>query len=514
MEEFSSIYVFHLRGDARTSGEKRRKEGGNVFGSSTRTGISIVLLVKNNKSSKNGKIFFHDIGDYLSGEEKLQKIAEMHSIGGDNGNSPGWDIITPDCYGDWLRQRTAFPKPHIRIGSAGREECLFGIRSGGIYTNRDAWAYNDSKELLVKNLHIMIDAYNSSIGQPKQKIIKNSQRISWSRGLHNLLKSGEKLNFNVEAMQIAAYRPFNLRYHYHDKNFNELMSKMPQIFPGNQLKNRAICITRPVGGIEFSVLMTKHACDAAFLGFTQCFPLYENSVNISSQNKAEGLLGQGEQKVAITDRGLELFQLAYPGKDIRKKDIFYYAYGFLHSPAYRSYFASTLDREFPGIWPVEKYEDFLQFKEAGIKLGDLHCDFNEVAPYPVSFNKGETALVTPHNPQSFYRVNKKMKFAGTGRQKDRKTVIYNSNITITGIPEKAYNYVVNRKPALEWVMERQRIIKDKDSGIVNDPNDFANEAMGDPAYPLKLFRRIITVSMETLKIVESLPPLDLGDKKK
>lgn len=218
--------------------------------------------------------------------------------------------------------------------------------------------------------------------------------------------------------------------------------------------------------------------------------------------------------VAIRDGGLQLFQSAYPGKEICKEDLFYYTYGFLHSPVYRSHFASTLDKEFPGIWPVEKYEDFLEFKEAGRKLGDLHCDFNEAPEYPVSFNKGETALIPPRNPQSFYHIDKKMKFAGTGKQKDRKTVIYNSNITITGIPEKAYNYVVNRKPALEWVMERQRIIKDKDSGIVNDPNCFANEAMGDPAYPLKLFRRIITVSLKTLEIVENLPPLDLGDKKK
>ena len=514
VEEFSSIYVLHLRGDARTAGEERRKEGGNVFGSSSRAGISIVLLVKNNKITKNGKIFFHNIGDYLSSGEKLQKINEMYSIAGNNGNLAEWDIIIPDCYNDWLRQRVEFPKPHIRIGDRDNEEYLFGIRSGGIFTKRDAWIYNDSKELLGKNIHIMMDAYNKSIGQSEQNRINDPRRISWSRNLRKLLKSGKKLSFNGKAMQIAAYRPFNLRYHYHDKDFNEYMSKMPQIFPGNQLKNRAICITGPIDGDKFSALMTKHACDAAFMGYTQCFPLYVYPANRTGQSKEEGIFGKGERGVAIMDGGLKFFQSAYPGKEICKEDIFYYTYGFLHSPVYRSHFANTLDKELPGIWPVEKYEDFLKFKEAGRKLGNLHCDFNKAPEYPVSFNKGETALVPPHNPQSFYRVDKKMKFAGTGRQKDRKTVIYNPNITITGIPEKAYNYVVNRRPALEWVMERQRIIKDGDSGIVNNPNDFANEAMGDPAYPLKLFQRIITVSLETLKIVENLPPLDLDDKKK
>jgi len=102
-----------------------------------------------------------------------------------------------------------------------------------------------------------------------------------------------------------------------------------------------------------------------------------------------------------------------------------------------------------------------------------------------------------------------MRFVGTRGKVDKTTVIYNHNITMTNIPLEAYEYVVNGKPALEWVMERQCVKTDKDSGIINDANDYANETMKNPAYPLELFQRVITVSLETMKIVRSLPKLDL-----
>ena len=511
VEEFSSIYVFHLRGNARTSGLKWRKEGGKVFGSGSRASISIVLLVKNNKNTKNGKIYFHDIGDYLSREEKLRKISEMHSIAGHNGNLPEWDLIIPDRHGDWLGQRAAFPEPYIRIGGKVREEYLFNTRSGGIEAKRDAWVYNDSKERLMHNLHIMIDTYNRSVSQVGQGDVNNPKKISWSYGLRRLRKSGKEVSFNRDAMQIVAYRPFNLRHHYNDKDLNENRAQMPRIFPCESVANRAICISGPIAGATFSALMTKHAIDSEFMRWTQCFPLYYRPANAGSVN--DHLLDTEEQKIAITDEGMGLFHSAYPEKVVCKEEIFYYTYGFLHSPSYRKRFVNTLDKEFPGIWPVKKYEDFLAFVQAGRDLGDLHCDFNKVEQFEVIFNTGGTALVAPQDPKSFYRV-RKMKFAGTGTKLDKSTVIYNSNITISGIPLEAYNYVVNGRSALEWVMRRQQVSVDKDSGIVNDPNDFANEVMGDPAYPLKLFQRIITVSLETLKIVENLPPLDLGDKKK
>ena len=251
------------------------------------------------------------------------------------------------------------------------------------------------------------------------------------------------------------------------------------------------------------------------MGWSISFPLYADYGNGSARKKKEILIDNGKQRSAVTDKGLDFFRAAYPGKDISREDLFYYIYGFLHASDYRKFFINTLDKELPRIWPVSGYHDFLAFVKAGRKLGKIHCDFDEVEPYSVGFNKGETALAPTslREAKDFYRVTK-MKFAGKRPNEDKSEVIYNSNITITGIPLKAYEYIVSGRPALEWVMARQKVSRDKASGIINDPNDFANEAMGDPAYPLKLFQRIITVSLKTIEIVENLPPLDLGDKKK
>lgn len=198
--------------------------------------------------------------------------------------------------------------------------------------------------------------------------------------------------------------------------------------------------------------------------------------------------------------------MAYPTEAISKDDLFYYVYGLLHSEDYRARFADNLSKQLPRIPAVKGAANFWAIVEAGRKLGDLHCDYEQAQPYPIAFTRGDTSLVPPPDPERFYRVEQ-MKFAGKRPNLDKTTVIYNANITLSGIPLEAYDYVVNGKPALEWVMERQCVKKDKASGIVNDANRYAIETVGDPAYPLTLFQRVITVSLETMKIVKALPPL-------
>jgi predicted helicase len=214
------------------------------------------------------------------------------------------------------------------------------------------------------------------------------------------------------------------------------------------------------------------------------------------------------QRDAITDVGLAHFQNAYPGEEITKDDLFYYTYGLLHSTDYRDRYADNLSKDLPRIPVVKSIEGFRAFVDAGRKLGDLHVGYESVEPYPVAIAQGDLRLANIDDPESFYRVEQ-MKFAGKRPKLDKSTVLYNSNITMTGIPLEAYEYVVNGKPALEWVMERQCVKTDKASGIVNDANRYANETVGDPAYPLLLFQRMITVSLETMKIVRSLPALDI-----
>lgn len=210
----------------------------------------------------------------------------------------------------------------------------------------------------------------------------------------------------------------------------------------------------------------------------------------------------------ITDEGLAHFQSAYPGEAISKKDLFYYVYGLLHSEDYRARFADNLTKQLPRIPRVKTAADFWHFSKAGRDLAALHVNYEQVEPFPVTIAQGALALAHIPDPVKFYRVEK-MKFGGKRPAQDKSTVIYNANITITGIPLEAYDYVVNGKPALEWVMERQCVKTDKASGIVNDANRYATETVGDPAYPLLLFQRVITVSLETMKIVRGLPRLEI-----
>ena len=247
-------------------------------------------------------------------------------------------------------------------------------------------------------------------------------------------------------------------------------------------------------------------------GGRQCFPLmlYEQAAPadagdlFASQDASTGYTVRD----GITDAGLKHFQAAYPGETITKEDLFYYVYGLLHSEDYRSTFADNLSKELPRIPTVKTATDFWAFTAAGRKLGNLHVGYETVEPHPVTVAQGDLRLAHIPDPQAFFHVTK-MRFGGSGKAKDKTTITYNSNITITNIPEAAYDYVVNGKPAIEWVMERQAVKEDPTSGITNDANRYAVETVGDPRYPFDLLCRVITVSLETVQIVGGLPKLDI-----
>ncbi len=300
---------------------------------------------------------------------------------------------------------------------------------------------------------------------------------------------------------------------------------MPCIFPMEKaVENKIIQLTGigAMGG--FSVLMAKNLPNFDSIEKSQCFPryIYEDTpvsksksekqshlfANATEDSKTAGL----QRRDAITDEGLAHFKVAYPNETITKDDLFYYVYGLLHSEDYRSHYADNLSKELPRIPCVKTAEDFWKFVTAGRELGHLHINYEDVKPYPVTFKKGNPKQTDISNPKEFYYVNE-MKFAKikNSKEKDKSTVIYNSNIIMTDIPLEAYEYIVNGRPALEWVMGRQCIKTDKKSGIVNDANRYAVETMGNPAYPLELFQRVITVSLETMKIVKSLPKLEMRE---
>ena len=526
-DEFANVYVFHLRGNQRSSGEKSRREGGKIFGSGSRTPIAITLLVKNPAATEQGKIQLHDIGDYLSREEKLSLIADFGSVAGIDAAS-GWTDISPDEHGDWVGQRDTSFADLIPLGDKESTSAfkLFANYSGGVKTQRDAWCFNSSRDALTKNMQRTIGFYDAEVDRlaavydvndrrhreavADTFIDTNQTKISWTRALKGDLVRGKKYAFNEDRIVRSIYRPFTTHWLYFSRDFNEMVYQMPRFFPEGGAVNRVICVSGVGDKVPFSALMTDaipslHMVD---VGGSQCFPryIYEAENTESQQAALFAERGSVVQRDAITDAGLARFRAAYPGEPITKDDVFSYVYGILHSEEYRDRFAENLSKELPRMPIVASGANFRAFADAGRRLGDLHIGFDTVEPYPVIFIRGDTALAAPTDPVSFFRVEQ-MKFAGKRPNVDKSTVIYNSNITISGIPLEAYDYVVNGKPALEWVMERQCVKTDKASGIVNDSNLYATETSGDPAYPLRLFQRMITVSLETMKIVRDLPAL-------
>lgn len=527
-EEFSNIYVFHLRGNARTAGELRRKEKDNVFGMGSRAPIAISLLVKNPDARQHGQIYFHDIGDYLSQADKLEKISSFASIAGIT-EANGWLTITPDQHGDWLNQRDDRFGEYIALGDKkGDSLKLFENYSQGVLTARDAWCYNASKPQLTTNITRMIGFYNSETSrfanafaglnkQAKESKVDSfintaPAKISWTRALKQELVKDRHFAFEENCLTPSLYRPFTKQCLYFNRRFNEMVYQMPRIFPDAEAENRVICVTGLGESASFSCLISDKVPNFHFIAGSQCFPLFlYNEPEAESENtesKNAELFDVPEKKAgrprrdALTNEGLAHFQSAYPTEQISKEDVFYYVYGLLHSPDYRERYADNLSKELPRIPRVKTAADFLAFSQAGRKLAELHLNYETVEPYPL--NMESSGKLTDAD----YRVEK-MKYGKSGKDKDLTILHYNNKITVTGIPLEAYEYVVNGKPALDWVVERQCVKTDKDSGIVNDANLWATETMHNPRYPLELFQRVITVSLETMQIVRALPRLDV-----
>jgi predicted helicase len=325
-----------------------------------------------------------------------------------------------------------------------------------------------------------------------------------------------KINFYEKNIVKSLYRPYTRNYLYYDRVLNERVLKNPLIFPAGDTENLVISMAG-VGAKEFSVLISNVVTGFDSIEKGQCFPLYtyKNLSADSGETSQSALFNDDEAKVlygrneAITDEGFQHFQDAYPGGKISKEDIFYYVYGLLHSQEYRDRYADNLSKELPRIPRVKTAEGFWGFSKAGRELANWHLNYETIEPYKATVEeKGDKS-----DKVAFYRVEKmkhpKVKNEEGKSVNDLTKVIYNSRITVSDIPVEAYDYVVNGKPAIEWVIERQCVKTDKASGIVNDANDWANETMNDPRYPLDLLLRVIRVSLETNRIVASLPALDI-----
>lgn len=523
-EEFTNMYVLNLRGDIRKNmlSKGRAKEGQNVFGSGSMTGIAITLFVKNPDAKQHGQIYYHNIGDDLTQSEKLEKLSGLIGISGITA-ADAWQSITPDAHGDWLQQRDDSFSEFIVLGDKkGGGTKLFENFSQGILTARDSWCYNASKPSVAANMGRMIDFYNAEItrfnvahiGLDKKTreakvdgfINTDPAQISWTHNVKQDLAKNRRFDFEAGSLTPSLYRPFTKQWLYYNRGFNERVYQMPRIFPVTAGENRVICVSGTGSRSGFSALIANTLPNFDSLEKSQCFPLYlyDDAVEIDVALQGDLLDAstnpERKRRDAMTDEGLAHFQKAYPVEQISKEDVFYYVYGLLHSPEYRDKYADNLAKELPCVPCVQTAGGFWAFSKAGRALAELHINYETVEPYPLKVSGG--------NATDDYRVEK-MKHGKKGKDKDLTTLHYNDKITVTGIPLAAYEYVVGGKPALDWVVDRQCVKTDKASGIVNDANDWAIETMKNPKYPLELFLRVVTVSLETMKIVKSLPPLDI-----
>ncbi|QIT54112.1 DEAD/DEAH box helicase [Aquisalimonas sp. 2447] len=513
-EEFAHLYVVNLRGNQRTSGELSRREGGKVFGSHSRAPVAITIMVKDPAHSGSCVIHYHDIGDYLTAEDKLARLADYGTIE----NLP-FERIAPDAKGSWINQGDTRFDTFPAIGRKAREQhpALFGTYSSGVKTNRDAWVYNFSSQALEANITEMIEAYNEeterlqdaggarSVDEAKQIIDTNPLRISWDRELVQRAIQGHESDFDSEAVRLGLYRPFTRAYLYFDKRVISQPLLFPYLFPTVVHTNRVIAVTGKGASKPFSTLVSNTVTDIQTLSNAQCFPRYSYEYVGAAGSRYGGLFEQAKtpdehgyiRHDAITDWALEAYQRHYGDARITKDAIFWYVYGLLHSPDYRERFGNDLRRGLPRIPFVR---DFWVFCDNGEKLADWHLNYEVVEPYPLE------EIVTKGRERD-PSVHDKMRFPGKRGSHDYSTVIVNSTLKLTGIPESAYSYQVNGKSPLGWVMERYQHTVDKKSEIENDPNSYSD----DPEYIVNLVKRVVRVAVETNKLVQALPPMVIED---
>ncbi|MBV1944726.1 DEAD/DEAH box helicase [Streptococcus parasuis] len=474
-EDFNHLYIFNLRGDQRTLGEQSRKEGGKIFGSGSRTPVAISVLVKDGSGSH--EIHYHDIGDYLSQKEKLNIISGFSDI-----STIDWQEITPDVNNDWLNQRDPNYQSYSSIVGD-----VFTNSAVGISTNRDWWVIGFNEKDTKANSKKLIENYNyelKRLSSSKDKdfdLNRKDNFIKWTRKLEQYFSKNKGLQFDEKYMSPIMYRPFTKKWIYYNTDLVESPGQYYKKFGTN---NIVLMSTGRGSSRDFSVLATGILPSLDLQEKGQGFMRYDNEVDETQLFQSNDNLNQ-----AFADKlGLSL------------DDTFAYVYGLLNSRDYQEKYANDLKKDLARI-PIVKQKD--KYVEVGKALMDLHLNYEEVPVYE------DVEVQLSANPS--YVVTK-MKFAKKRDENgksvnDLSTIIYNQDITISNIPEKAYEYMVNGRSAIEWIIDQYQVKTDKKSGITDDPNDYST----DEKYIFNLLLRIINVSMQTVDLINSLPKFEVEE---
>ena len=475
VEEFDEIWCLDLRGNSNLKGEKRKKEGENIFASGSKSPVAITFLVKRptpkTGKKKPGKIYYKDIGDYLKASQKNKKLVDWKSISGID----DWDEIEPDRHYDWLDQRNDDFYDYRRMGSrdakAGKsKDVIFSIYSNGIKTQRDVWAYNPIKVELEHNMKCHIKYFND---MKLTQLKLDPKKGKWDQGLLDKRKKKGLQKFSPAKIRSVLYRPFFKQYLYYDEVFNTVRGRIPEFFPEHSSKNIVICVPYKITG-DFSAIITNTTPDIQLNFNGQCFPLY--------------IYENGKQKDNILNSTLVEYQNHYNDKTISKKDIFYYVYGILHHPGYKSKFSNALIKDLPHI-PMAP--DFKKIKDIGKELADLHIGYETCKRYKLKplFNPSSTfGRLSWGSKSKVERSNEESINSSTIIKLDGKTLYKNLPLT---------KYTVNGRTPLGWIVDRYKDTTDKESGIKKNPCTNIDICA--------IIERAVYVAVETDKIIEKMP---------
>ena len=533
-EEFNEIWCLDLRGNARTQDVQRKKEGDGVFGQGSRAATAITILTKS-PHMQDCAIRYHDIGDYLTQEQKLDLVKTYESI--DGIGIQDWQPITPDKHHDWLNPRGDEFEKYMPMGdkdvkSGKSNTSVFKLYSNGVKTNRDSWVYNSSKSKLATNMTKMIKYCNQ---QNLDKPTIDPKYVKWDEELGDKLRRlGSKASFDINKIRLALYRPFFKQYLYFDQTFNSRLYLTPQFFPDSNPNNLVICVPDKGKPDMFSVLVTNITPDLHLNEQSQCFPLKSrqfirrNQTSKTSQRQAKdntkhvcdtqsvhncsvqntrrvlslhnrryagltdssqwaGVSISGEDDMMqdnITDYALHEYRKHYRDDKISKLDIFYYVYGILHHQGYREKFANNLTRDLPRI-PLAP--DFKAFSCAGRNLADLHLGYETCKRHDLGKPK--------FMPKKFIKLSFGWKLDGKKRVKDRTVIRADGAVLFDNVPETSYR--VNGRTPIAWIVDKYRVTTNKESGLTNDP------CMDTDI--VAVIERAVHIGLESERIIKSLP---------
>ena len=491
-----------------------RREAGKIFGSGSRASVAILLLVKKPSKSLGATVYYSDIGDYLSREEKLE-ILEKSSLG-----TTDWQTIKPDAQGDWINQRSEdFPslRPLIAEESGNTDmHAIFLSESVGLVTRRDDWVWNSSDKRLRENVGRTVDFYERKrkafarksssskqkdrIAEAKEFVGNTPRQFHWNAESCRDLANGREYKVDEGGFTVGVYRPFFKQRLYFNPLLNSRIGRFAEIYPDPSSENQGIAVTATGANVPFHALMTDSIADAHLNADTKYLSRWRylpRSEALGSSNKLERISN-------VNPTAVTAYQERYGDQSITEDDLFYHVYGILHSEQYRETFAVDLGKSSVRIPMPATSDDFQAFARAGRELAGLHVGYESAELHDLDVNVVENWDL---DEPGAYRVTK-MAYRREGKEMDKTQIKYNAGITLTGIPEEAHEYQLGPRSALDWLVDRYEVETDSKSGITNDPNNWAIET-GQPRYILDLVKRVTTVSIRTVEIVKSLPELPI-----